>query len=131
MGMAATTARSQDSTNQIKSAADIGREQARPRRQTQAKGTLEDIDYLRHELKLKMASGLRTFTYTPRTYIFRDKDKITLDKLKIGEVIALQYRTGDDGIRTVVRIKAYGAPTAAGPPPGPSSSTNQLPNTLP
>jgi len=133
MCVASTPVRSEDSTNQVKSTADLAVERARQQRQKQtfAKGTLKDIDFLRHELRLKTVDGVRTFTYTPQTYIFRDKDKVAVDNLKTGEIIALRFTTDNDGVSTVVRIKAYGPPTADAPQPGPPISTNQLPNTAP
>ncbi|MGD1018037.1 MAG: hypothetical protein ABSA12_01835 [Verrucomicrobiia bacterium] len=133
MWFASAPARSEDSTNRVGSAADLAREQAWQQRQKLpfAKGTLTDIDFQRHELRLRTADGVRTFAYTPRTYIFRDKDKVTVDKLKTGEIIALRFTTDNDGVSTVVRIKAYGTPAAAATPPGPSASTNQLPSTSP
>jgi Cu/Ag efflux protein CusF len=90
-------------------------------RQPIAKGTLKDVDLLRHQLKLTTEDGTRTFTYTARTYIFRDKDSITVDKLKRGEIIALRFDTDKDGNATVVRIKALGPP----------ASTNQPANSAP
>lgn len=133
MCLASPTVQSQDSTNQVKSAADLAQEKNRQQRQNLpfAKGTLTDIDYQQHALRLKTVDGMRTFVYTPRTYIFRDKDKITIDKLKTGEIIALRFNTDSEGIGTIVRIKAYGPPTTDGPPPGPAISTNQLPSTSP
>ena len=129
MCVASATVRSEDSTNRVKSATDLAREQARQQRQNLpfAKGTLKGIDFLRHELKLKTVDGVRTFTYTPRTYIFRDKDKVTVDKLKIGEIIALSFNTGNDGVSTVVRINAYGPPVPGAPPPGPEPSSSLSP----
>ena len=121
--------RAEDSTNQVPSAAE--RADLERRKLPFAKGTVIGIDFLRHQLKLKTADGAQTFVYTPRTYIFRDKDKITVDKLKIGEVIAVRFTTDNESINTVVRIKAYGSPTADATP-GPSSmSTNQPRNALP
>lgn len=83
-----------------------------------AKGTLDSVDLLRHQLKLKTKDRVHTFTYTANTYIFRGKEKITPDGLKPGETIALRFYTDKDGQVLVRRIKAYGiAPTApAGPP---------------
>jgi Cu/Ag efflux protein CusF len=131
MCFASAPVRSEESTNQVKSATDLAREKARQQRQNLpfTKGTLRDIDFLRHELRLATVDGVRTFTYTPQTYIFRDKDKVAVDNLKIGEIIALRFNTDNDGNSTVVRIKAYGPPTTDGPPPGPAISTNQLNNT--
>ena len=73
-----------------------------------AKGTLDSIDLFRHQLKLKTGDGLRTFSYTANTYIFRGKEKITPDGLKVGETIALRFYTDADGQVLVRRIKAYG-----------------------
>jgi Cu/Ag efflux protein CusF len=133
MCVASPPVRSEDSTNQVQSAVDLAREKNRQQRQKSpfAKGTLTDIDFLRHQLKLKTEDGLRTFTYTPRTYIFRAKDKIAVDDLKVGEIIALRFATDTDGVRTIVRLKAYGPPTADEPVPGPPISTNQLPSASP
>jgi hypothetical protein len=79
-----------------------------------AKGTLQAHDFLRHSLKLKTEDGVRTFTYTDRTYVFRGKDKITPDKLTIGESIALSFYTETDGRVLVKRIKAYGPVDSVG-----------------
>ena len=93
-----------------KSESSFSREEAAQRRAKLpfAKGMLQAHDFLRHSLKLKTEDGVRTFTYTDRTYVFRGKDKITPDKLTIGEVIALRFHAGEDGRVIVQRIKAYG-----------------------
>ena len=129
MCFASTPVRSQDSTNQVKSAADLAQEKYREERRKLpfTKGTLKDIDFLRHELRLLTVDGVRTFIYTPQTYVFRNKDKVAVDQLKTGEIIALRFNMDSDGINTIVRIKAYGMPTDS-TPPGPPISTNQLPS---
>jgi Cu/Ag efflux protein CusF len=71
-----------------------------------AKGPIEKIDLVHQLLTLKTRGGLETFTWTESTYIFRGKEKISADKLKPGEIIALRYYTGDQGQRLVQRIKA-------------------------
>jgi hypothetical protein len=121
--------RSEDSTNQVKSATDAARDEARQRRAMLpiAKGTLLDVDLLRHQLKLQTQDGVRTFTYTIRTYIFRDKEKIGAEKLKTGETIAVRFNTDKDGIATLTRIKARtAAPPVDEPSPTPAASTNQV-----
>jgi len=127
----AFTVRSEDSTNQAKIAAAVAHEEAAERRAKLpvAKGILAEVDLLRHQLKLKTEDGMRTFTYTLQTYMFRDKDKITVDKLKVGEVIALRFTTDKDGNTTVTRVKAEGPPLAADTPPPTSASQpfNSLP----
>jgi hypothetical protein len=121
--LASAPARPEDSTNQVRSTTGMAGQERR--KLPFAKGALTDIDFQRHELKVKTADGVQKFFYTPRTYIFRDKDKITVDKLKIGEIIAVRFTTDNNDINTLVRIKAYGSSAAD------STSTNQLRNTLP
>jgi Cu/Ag efflux protein CusF len=106
--MFVTRAGSQDATNRVKSSVEIARDEARQRRAKMpiAKGAIKEIDLLRHQIKLTTEDGVRTFTYTSRTYIFRDKDKITVDALKIGEIVALRFNTDGDGNVVVLRIKA-------------------------
>ena len=118
---------SQGTTNQVKSSSEISRDEARQRRAQAsiAKGPIEAIDLLRRQIKLKTEDGSRTFTYTTRTYIFRDKDKITADGLKVGEVIALRFAADKDGNVLVVRIKARTPSELMEPPAlGPASATN-------
>jgi Cu/Ag efflux protein CusF len=125
--VSATRAGSPDATNQVKSSAETAREEARQRRVKSniAKGTIKEIDLLRHQLKLTTEDGLRTFTYTSRTYIFRDKEKIAADNLKLGEVIALRFNTDKDGTVLVLRIKARTPSELMEPPStGPADTTN-------
>src|SRR5579871_1248049 len=82
-------ARADSITNQTNSVADEARQ--RRAKSPIAKGTLQDIDLYRHELKLKTQDGVRSFLYTTRTYVFRGKEKITADKLKVGETIAVRF----------------------------------------
>ena len=120
----ATRAWPQQTTNQVKSSSEISRDEARQRRAQApiAKGPIEAIDLLRRQIKLKTEDGSRTFTYTTRTYIFRDKDKITADGLKVGEVIALRFAADKDGNVLVVRIKAR-TPSELMEPPSLSSTS--------
>jgi hypothetical protein len=131
--LASLPARAEDPTNQVKSATDIAHDEARQRRAMLpiAKGTLLDVDLFRHQLKLQTQDGVRTFTYTLRTYVFRDKEKIGAEKLKLGEIVAVRFNTDKDGITTLTHIKAHSAP----PPVDEVSSTplvptNQFPNSL-
>jgi hypothetical protein len=126
MCVASVPARSDDATNQVRSTAEQVRQQRQ--KQTFAKGTLTGIDFQRHALRLQTVDGVRIFVYTPQTYIFRGKDKITVDKLKTGETMALRFHIDSDGINVIVRIKAYGLPTDDTTPPAATVPTNQLPN---
>jgi hypothetical protein len=73
-----------------------------------AKGTLVTNDLLRRMLKVRTEDGTRTFFFTDHTYIFRGKEKITADKLIVGEIVALRFDTDADGRDMIRRIKAYG-----------------------
>jgi Cu/Ag efflux protein CusF len=128
----ATRARSQEATNQVKSSAETTRDEARQRRvKTAAKGVLKEIDLLRHQVKLMTEDGLRTFTYTSRTYIFRDKEKITVDNLKVGEIVALRFDMDKDGNVLALLIKAR-TPSELMEPPStsPAIATNS-PSVIP
>ncbi|MGA2139168.1 MAG: hypothetical protein ABSH14_09940 [Verrucomicrobiia bacterium] len=120
---AGTPVRCEVSTNQVQPATEPAREEAKERRARLliAKGVLKEVDLLCRQLKLTTGDGVRTFTYTEKTYIFRDKDKITVDKLKRGEIIAVRFDTDKDGNAIVIRIKAQGS----------ASSTNQPANRAP
>jgi Cu/Ag efflux protein CusF len=111
------------STNEVKSATELAREEGKERRAKshQAKGVLKDIDLLRHQLKLTTEDGVQTFTYTERTFFFRDKERTSMDKLSRGEVIALRFNTDTNGNATVTVIKTQTLP----------ASTNQPPTSLP
>jgi Cu/Ag efflux protein CusF len=123
----ATRVGSQEATNLVKSSAEIARDEARQRRVKMpiAKGAIKEIDLLRHQVKLMTEDGLRTFNYTSRTYIFRDKQKIAADNLKVGEIVALRFNTDKDGNVLVLRIKARTPSELMEPPsPGPPTATN-------
>jgi hypothetical protein len=123
----ATRAGSQETTNQVRSTAEIARDEAHQRRAKMpiAKGTIKEIDLLRHQIKLATEDGPRVFTYTSRTYIFRDKDKITADALKVGEIVALRFNMDKDGNVVVLRIKARTPSELMEPPStGPAPTTN-------
>ena len=88
-----------------------------------AKGTVLANDLLRRILKVKTEDGTRTFYYTEHVYIFRGKEKITPDKLIVGEIIAVRFDMDSEGRAVVRRIKAYGkAPPDGTKPPAASES---------
>ena len=71
-----------------------------------AKGPIAKLDLAAKQLTLTLRDGPHTYAYTDRTYIFRGKEKITADKLKPGETIALSLYADADGHVFVRRIKA-------------------------
>ena len=70
-----------------------------------AKGIVEKLDLAAKRVTVRTDHGPRAFDLTPRTYIFRGKDKLTFDKLKLGDSIKLNYYTNDLGQALVRRIK--------------------------
>ena len=124
---AAVPSRAGDPTNQFRSATEAARQDTAQRRAKSptAKGTLKEVDLLRHQLTLTTGDGVRAFTYTARTYMFRGKEKITADKLKVGDVVALRFDIDEAGTATVIRLKTYSpTPTPDTAPPTPPASTN-------
>lgn len=70
-----------------------------------ARGTIKQLDFSNKRISITTPSGLRSFGVTARTYIFRGKEKITLDKLKVGEGLKLSFYTNEFGQTLVERIK--------------------------
>jgi Cu/Ag efflux protein CusF len=70
-----------------------------------AKGIIAKLDLPAGRITLKTEHGPRAFDFTPRTYIFRGKEKLTPDKLKLGDSIKLNYYTNDLGHALLRRIK--------------------------
>lgn len=85
-----------------------------------AKGPIEKIDLANKHLTLKTHDGSETFAWTERTYVFRGKEKISPDKLKQGEIIAVRFYTDEQGRLIAQRIKAAPAPAAPEPTPNPA-----------
>jgi Cu/Ag efflux protein CusF len=83
------------------------------------KGPIEKIDLAHKLLTLKTRDRLETFTWTERTYVFRGKEKISVDKLKQGEIVALRFYTDEQGQLVAQRIKAAPPPQEASPNPTP------------
>jgi Cu/Ag efflux protein CusF len=77
-----------------------------------AKGIISNLDLPAKRIVLKAERGSRAFDLTPRTYIFRGREKLTPDKLKIGDSIKLSYYTNDLAQTLVRRIKVDQAETS-------------------
>lgn len=70
-----------------------------------AKGTIEKLDATAKTVTLATPSGTRTFALTERTYVYRGKEKLGLDKLKIGDAIKINYYTNETGQAFIRRLK--------------------------
>jgi Cu/Ag efflux protein CusF len=70
-----------------------------------AKGTIEKVDAAAKRVTVATPSGSRTFALTERTYVYRGKEKIGLDKLKIGDATKINYYTNETGQAFIRRLK--------------------------
>lgn len=68
-------------------------------------GSVLALDLATKQLTLQTVAGPQTYRLTPRTYIFRDKDKLTPDQLKPGDRLKLSYYRDETGQRVANRIK--------------------------
>ena len=81
-----------------------------------AQGRLEKIDLSKQQLTLTASGGPYRFSFEPRTYIFRGKQKITANELKTGEFLKVNFITNLTGQATIRRIKAIPEEVADVPP---------------
>jgi hypothetical protein len=70
-----------------------------------AKGAILQIDRNSQLFLLDTPDGPREFLWTPKTYVFRGKEKLSMDKLRVGDHIKLAFRTNERGQAEVKRIK--------------------------
>jgi len=70
-----------------------------------ARGALTKLNLAAQKITVNTDNGDRDFILTPKTYIFRDKQKISADQLKVGELIKLNFLTNETGQAFVRRIK--------------------------
>jgi Cu/Ag efflux protein CusF len=70
-----------------------------------AKGTILQIDHNSQLFLLDTADGPREFLWTARTYVYRGKEKLSMDKLRVGDRIKLAFRVNERGLAEVKRIK--------------------------
>jgi hypothetical protein len=72
-----------------------------------AKGSLGSLDLIHKSLSLQTKDGEQTFGWTERTYFFWGKQKITADKLKVGDLVAVRHYRGAEGQLLILRLKLY------------------------
>ena len=77
----------------------------------QVAGTLTKMDPVRREITLDTKAGPQTFVIAERTFIFRGKEKIALEKIQPGELVKLRFATDKDG-RKVARVIKVPPPPA-------------------
>ena len=71
-----------------------------------ASGRLMKIDLGKQKLTLEATGGPYNFSYETRTYIFLNKEKVTADVLKPGDLLKINFITNSAGEATIRRIKA-------------------------
>jgi hypothetical protein len=82
-----------------------------------AAGTIQTVDKSGKVFTIITAKGPLTIALTDRTYLYRGKEKLAADKLKIGDSIKINYFTNETGQVFVRRLKV--SPTNS-PPESPS-----------
>lgn len=70
-----------------------------------AAGTIQKLDIDAKSLTFLTTNGPQTMTVSDRTYMFRGKDKLTFDKLKVGDPIKINYSTNATGQAVIRRLK--------------------------
>jgi Cu/Ag efflux protein CusF len=80
-----------------------------------AAGTIEKLDPYTRRIILDTTKGAQTLIVTDRTYLFRGKEKLTFDKLKVGESVKVNYYTNETGQAFIRRLKVDLPPPAEEP----------------
>jgi hypothetical protein len=70
-----------------------------------AAGTIRKVDASGKLLIIATPAGSQTLAVTERTYLFRGKEKLTVDRLKVGEVVKINYYTNETGQAFIRRLK--------------------------
>ncbi len=78
-----------------------------------AAGTIQTVDKSGKIFTLATAKGPLTVALTDRTYLYRGKEKLTADKLKLGDSVKINYFTNETGQAFVRRLKV--SPTNSPP----------------
>ncbi len=74
-----------------------------------ARGTINKLDQYHKTLSILPRSGdaEEDFLWTARTVIYLGPERLTADKLRPGDEIAIRHQTDADGKRLIVRMKVY------------------------
>jgi len=76
-----------------------------------AAGTIQKLDASAKLVTILTPKGPQTLGFTDRTYLYRGKEKISPDNLKIGDSIKVNYFTNETGKAIIRRLKV--APPSA------------------
>jgi hypothetical protein len=81
-----------------------------------AAGKIQNVDASGQLLTITTPKGSKTMALTERTYLYRGKEKLTVDKLKIGDPVKINYYTNETGQAFIRRLKVAVPPGAESPP---------------
>jgi Cu/Ag efflux protein CusF len=70
-----------------------------------AKGRLETLDIAHKTFTIQTKNGSQTFQITDHTKVFHGKEGLALDRLKIGDVVAVRFARDEHGDRVARIIK--------------------------
>lgn len=70
-----------------------------------AKGLVEKVDSATKKITVNTTAGSHIFIVTDRSYLFRGKEKVTVDNLKPGDTIKMNYFTNETSQAFVRRLK--------------------------
>jgi hypothetical protein len=93
-----------------------------------AKGPIRELDPMRKTVVIETRDGLVMFVVTDRTLIFRGPEKLTLDKLALGDILAVRFNTDADDRKVVSHAKVYPNPAAS---VGSTNETERINTALP
>lgn len=78
-----------------------------------AKGVIEALIPAKKEMVVKTPKGSTTFTITNRTYVIVGQANVGFDKLKVGDLVKINYYTNATGRAIVRRLKVASPETEA------------------
>jgi hypothetical protein len=93
-----------------------------------AKGPMRELDKSRKTVVIETRDGPASFVITDRTKLFRGPEKLTFDKLAVGDLIAVRFTTDADGRKIVSHAKVYPNPETSG---GATNQTDRTHTALP
>lgn len=70
-----------------------------------AKGTIEKVEVSLKKIIVATPDGSQAFTWTARAYVYRGKEKMSFEKLKVGDMVKMNYYTNETGQAFIRRMK--------------------------
>lgn len=70
-----------------------------------AKGKIERLNAAAHSITVTTPTGPKNFAITDQTYVIAGGERVAFEKLKIGDLVAINYVTNSTGQAQVRRLK--------------------------